>query len=146
VFSHILVHYLKLDVLNRFELFKKTKWYKRHPSVRQLVAEIGGHPRSLVGLGQVLETPEFRATYLDRRHLPFAELLSAWNTKVRQIGSSPMSVPAMDAAITQCLLGTSVSLDKLILANGPADGPTYSYYISEVRCLLLLFLVHVVCY
>jgi hypothetical protein len=110
--------------------------------VRQLVAEIGGHPRSLVGLGEVLESPEFRSTYSDSRHVPFAELLMAWNSKVCKIGASPISVPAMDAAITQCLLGTSVSLDKLIVANGT----TYSNYISEVRCLLWLFRAHVVCY
>jgi hypothetical protein len=129
------VHYLKLDLLNGHELFKDQDVYLLHPSVRQLVAELGGHPRSLISLGEVLESAAFKEKYPIGKHIPFAVLLNALGDHVNLIGSSPESDEDMDAVIDRCLLGAKVGLDESVVANGH----TYSYYISEVR-LLSLFL------
>jgi hypothetical protein len=120
--------------VNGHELFKNHEWYDRHPSVRQMVAELGGHPRSLVRLGELLESAAFKAKYSYHKPASFEALFEALEEKIVPNGSSPLPDSAMDVLVTRCLLGQSAALDWPVVKNGP----TYFFCVAEVRFLHFL--------
>jgi hypothetical protein len=129
---------LKLNRLDGHALFKDFPVYLQIP-VRQMVAELNGHPRALQVLLQVLNSvaaaneeakksnPSFVAA-----ELTFDYLFEAINSERKIIRVTEQPVEVIDAVVKACLLNEAVRLGARVLANDPSS-PDFASLVASVR-------------
>ncbi len=117
--------YLPVRPLNGPEKFRNNPWMK-HESVRRMVDEIGGHPRGLRCLRELLE----KDYPIAKKPIPpvFEDLLKSM---IRTLGFDSFTiVKTSPQLIAACLLGLTVQRSR---QPSPSVGHTYADYIAPVR-------------
>lgn len=113
--------YLPVCTLNGLEQFKNSPWI-RHASVRRAVLELGGHPRGLQQLREILQSG-FSDSSLPPPQRELFDALLQKHEHLKKVVISP-------ELIAMCLLGR-----RFVQSWCPNDeiAHTHAYYIAQVR-------------